>query len=86
MSSAAEQGIPQTGEEDPLVLVDDPVVGEAIAELTSGQAGADLPQEALIAALTAEPRPQRLSKRRISPARWRLWLRSAARSTTSSIM
>jgi glycyl-tRNA synthetase beta chain len=52
MSSAEEQGIPQTGEEDPLVLVDDPIVGDAVAEMASGQAGADLPQEkALIAAL-----------------------------------
>ena len=52
MSSAAEQGIPQTGEEDPLVLVDDPILKDAVAEMASGQAGADLPQEkALIAAL-----------------------------------
>jgi glycyl-tRNA synthetase beta chain len=58
MSSPAEQGIPQTGEEDPLVLVDDPIVGEAVAEMASGQAGADLPEEkALIAALdAAEPK------------------------------
>ena len=58
LSSAEEQGIPQTGEEDPLVLVDDPIVGEAVAELASGQSGADLPQEqALIAALdAAEPK------------------------------
>jgi glycyl-tRNA synthetase beta chain len=58
MSSKAEQGIPQTGEEDPLVLVDDPIVGEAVAEMASGQAGAELPQEkALIAALDkAEPK------------------------------
>jgi glycyl-tRNA synthetase beta chain len=57
MSSPAEQGIPQTGEEDPLVLVDDPIVGDAVAEMAAGQAGADLPQEkALIAALdAAEP-------------------------------
>ena len=57
MSSVEEQGIPQTGEEDPLVLVDDPILGEAIAEIASGQAGADLPEEkALIAALdAAEP-------------------------------
>ncbi|MEP7129615.1 MAG: glycine--tRNA ligase subunit beta [Sphingomicrobium sp.] len=52
MSSADEQGIPQTGEEDPLVLVEEPGLKEAIAEMASGQAGADLPQEkALIAAL-----------------------------------
>jgi glycyl-tRNA synthetase beta chain len=52
LSSPAEQGIPQTGEEDPLVLVEEPGLKEAIAEIASGQAGADLPQEkALIAAL-----------------------------------
>jgi glycyl-tRNA synthetase beta chain len=58
MTSADEQGIPQTGEEDPLVLVDDPIVGEAVAEMASGQAGADLPEEkTLIAALEkAEPK------------------------------
>ena len=58
MSSAAEQGIPQTGEEDPLVLVDEPILKDAVAEMASGQAGADLPQEqALIAALdAAEPK------------------------------
>ncbi|MBA3511033.1 glycine--tRNA ligase subunit beta [Sphingomonas sp.] len=57
MSSAAEQGIPQTGEEDPLVLVEEPGMAEAIAEMASGSAGADLPQEqALVAALDkAEP-------------------------------
>jgi glycyl-tRNA synthetase beta chain len=58
MSSREEQGVPQTGEEDPLVLVDDPILGEAIAAMASGEAGADLPQEkALIAALdAAEPK------------------------------
>jgi glycyl-tRNA synthetase beta chain len=58
MSSAEEQGIPQTGEEDPLVLVDDPILKDVVAEIASGQAGADLPQEkALIAALdAAEPK------------------------------
>jgi glycyl-tRNA synthetase beta chain len=58
MSSPETQGIPQTGEEDPLVLVDDPIVGEAVAEMASGQAGAELPEEkALIAALNgAEPK------------------------------
>ena len=45
MSSREEQGIPQTGEEDPLVLVEDPILKEAIAEMASGEAGADLPQE-----------------------------------------
>jgi glycyl-tRNA synthetase beta chain len=58
MSSVAEQGIPQTGEEDPLVLVEEPGLREAIAEMASGEAGADLPEEqALIHALeTAEPK------------------------------
>jgi glycyl-tRNA synthetase beta chain len=58
MSSAAEQGIPQTGEEDPLVLVEEPGLREAIAEMASGEAGAELPEEkALIAALdAAEPK------------------------------
>jgi glycyl-tRNA synthetase beta chain len=58
LSSEEEQGIPQTGEEDPLVLVDDPILGEAIAEIASGHAGADLPEEqALIVALdAAEPK------------------------------
>jgi glycyl-tRNA synthetase beta chain len=57
MSSPEEQGIPQTGEEDPLVLVEEPGMAEAIAEMASGTAGAFLPQEqALIAALdSAEP-------------------------------
>jgi len=54
MSSADEHGIPQTGEEDPLVLVDDPIVGQAVAEMASGEVGAELPEEkALIAALDA---------------------------------
>jgi glycyl-tRNA synthetase beta chain len=58
MSSPAEQGIPQTGEEDPLVLVEEPGLREAVAEMASGQAGADLPQEReLISALdAAEPK------------------------------
>jgi glycyl-tRNA synthetase beta chain len=58
LSSREEQGIPQTGEEDPLVLVEEPGMAEAIAEMASGTAGADLPEErALIAALdAAEPK------------------------------
>ena len=57
MSSRGEQGIPQTGEEDPLVLVEEPGLREAMAEMASGEAGAELPEEkALIAALdAAEP-------------------------------
>jgi glycyl-tRNA synthetase beta chain len=58
MSSPASQGIPQTGEEDPLVLVEEPILKDAVAEMASGQTGADMPQEkALIAALDwAEPK------------------------------
>jgi glycyl-tRNA synthetase beta chain len=58
MSVRGSQGMPQTGEEDPLVLVDDPIVGQAIAEMASGESSAHLPQEhALIAALDeAEPK------------------------------
>ena len=58
MSSADEQGIPQSGEEDPLVLVDDPILKDVIAEMASGHAGSDLPEEkALVAALDkAEPK------------------------------
>jgi glycyl-tRNA synthetase beta chain len=58
MSSVAEQGIPQTGEEDPLVLVEEPGLREAIAEMALGEAGAELPQEnGLIEALdAAEPK------------------------------
>jgi glycyl-tRNA synthetase beta chain len=58
MSSRAEQGIPQTGEEDPLVLVEEPGLKEAIAEMASGSAGAELPEEkTLIGALdAAEPK------------------------------
>jgi glycyl-tRNA synthetase beta chain len=62
MSSPAEQGIPQTGEEDPLVLVEEPGLKEAVADLTHHAAGEDAsdlePQEqALIDALdAAEPK------------------------------
>jgi glycyl-tRNA synthetase beta chain len=57
MSSPEEQGIPQTGEEDPLVLVEEPGLKEAVAEMASGQAGADLPEEKrLITALDSAER------------------------------
>jgi glycyl-tRNA synthetase beta chain len=58
MSSRDEQGIPQTGEEDPLVLVEEPILKDVIAEMASGTAGVHLPQEdALIDALDeAEPK------------------------------
>jgi glycyl-tRNA synthetase beta chain len=63
MSSAAEQGIPQTGEEDPLVMVDDPGLADAVAAFAARHPDrklsyTPLPEEAqLIAALdAAEPR------------------------------
>ena len=57
MSSAAEQGIPQTGEEDPLVLVDDrPQGGDRGDGVGSGRRG-PAEEKALIAALdAAEPK------------------------------
>ena len=46
MSDAAEQGIPQTGEEDPLVLVEEPAIAEAVAEMARVQrSGAGIPDE-----------------------------------------
>jgi glycyl-tRNA synthetase beta chain len=48
------QGIPQTGEEDPLVEVEEPAIAEAVAEMAQAKAlPADAPAEekALIAAL-----------------------------------
>ena len=61
LTSKEEQGIPQTGEEDPLVLVDDPILKDAVKEIASGSAGADLPHEkGLIAGLDlAEPKAEK---------------------------
>jgi glycyl-tRNA synthetase beta chain len=60
MAGRGEQGIPQTGEEDPLVLVEEPAIAEAVAEMAQGSATpADAPAEekALVAALdAAEPK------------------------------
>jgi glycyl-tRNA synthetase beta chain len=60
MAGKGEQGIPQTGEEDPLVLVEEPAIAEAVAEMAQGSSnGADSPGEeiALTAALDkAEPK------------------------------
>ncbi|MDB5720464.1 MAG: glycine--tRNA ligase subunit beta [Alphaproteobacteria bacterium] len=62
LSSHEEQGIPQTGEEDPLVLVEEPGIAEALVEMAHHQphrlAYDPLPEEAaLIGALdSAEPR------------------------------
>ena len=59
MASRGEQGIPQTGEEDPLVLVEEPAIAAAVAEMALGSAvPVDAPAEeaALVAALdAAEP-------------------------------
>ena len=60
MAGKGEQGIPQTGEEDPLVLVEEPAIAEAVAEMAQGSTTpADAPAEekALVAALdAAEPK------------------------------
>jgi len=59
MAGRGEQGIPQTGDEDPLVLVEEPAIAEAVREMALGAAHpADAPPEevALINALDeAEP-------------------------------
>jgi glycyl-tRNA synthetase beta chain len=60
MSDADEQGMPQTGEEDPLSAVEEPAIAQAVAEMALGSATpSDAPAEeaALVAALDgAEPR------------------------------
>ena len=60
MASRGEQGIPQTGEEDPLVEVEEPAIAQAVAEMAVGSTTpADAPAEerALVAALdAAEPK------------------------------
>ena len=61
MADRENETIPQTGEEDPLVLVDDPLLAGAVAEFAQPKKGLSytpLPEEAsLIAALdSAEPR------------------------------
>jgi glycyl-tRNA synthetase beta chain len=59
MVSRGEQGIPQTGEEDPLSMVEEPMIAEAVAAMAKGSAvPIDAPVEelALTAALDrAEP-------------------------------
>ena len=60
MATRGEQGIPQTGEEDPLSLVEEPAIAEAVAQMAQGSAApSDAPPEeaALTQALDlAEPR------------------------------
>jgi glycyl-tRNA synthetase beta chain len=60
MAGRGEQGIPQTGDEDPLVLVEEPAIAAAVADMALGSTqSADAPSEeaALVAALNqAEPR------------------------------
>ncbi|MFL6733741.1 MAG: glycine--tRNA ligase subunit beta, partial [Sphingomicrobium sp.] len=62
MAGRGEQGIPQTGEEDPLVLVEEPAIAEAVREMALGAAvPADAPSEeiTLIKALDyAEPKAE----------------------------
>nr|WP_294171104.1 glycine--tRNA ligase subunit beta [uncultured Sphingomonas sp.] len=62
MAGPGEQAMPQTGEEDPLVLVEEPAIAEAVREMAQGSAApVDAPAEeqALVAALDeAEPRAE----------------------------
>jgi len=59
MATRGEQGIPQTGEEDPLSMVEEPAIAQAVADMALGSAApADAPAEesALTEALDrAEP-------------------------------
>nr|MBA3729827.1 glycine--tRNA ligase subunit beta [Sphingomonas sp.] len=46
MASRGEQGIPQTGEEDPLSMVEEPALARAVADMAQGSAApADVPVE-----------------------------------------
>lgn len=60
MAGRGEQGIPQTGEEDPLALVEEPAIAEAVAEMALGStqsSGAPPEEVALVKALdVAEPK------------------------------
>jgi glycyl-tRNA synthetase beta chain len=38
MATRGEQGMPQTGEEDPLSLVEEPAIAQAVAEMAQGSA------------------------------------------------
>jgi glycyl-tRNA synthetase beta chain len=59
MAGKGEQGMPQTGEEDPLVLVEEPAIASAVAEMAQGSAAnpeAPAEERALVDALdNAEP-------------------------------
>jgi glycyl-tRNA synthetase beta chain len=60
MAGKGEQGIPQTGEEDPLVEVEEPAIAEAVREMAVGSTtpvDAPVEEKALVAALdAAEPK------------------------------
>jgi glycyl-tRNA synthetase beta chain len=60
MATRGEQGIPQTGEEDPLSLVEEPAIAQAVAEMAQGAAApSDAPAEEVAlsdALVLAEPR------------------------------
>ena len=46
MATRGEQGIPQTGEEDPLSMVEEPIIADAVAAMALGSAGpSDIPAE-----------------------------------------
>ena len=50
MSAPGSQGIPQTGEEDPLVLVEEPAIAEAVAEMAEARRSHEawLPEESAL--------------------------------------
>ena len=59
MSDVGEQGMPQTGEEDPLSAVEEPAIAQAVAEMALGSttpAGAPAEEAALVAALDGAER------------------------------
>ena len=60
MAGRGEQGIPQTGEEDPLSLVEEPAIAQAVAEMALGStqsSGAPREEVTLVEALdVAEPK------------------------------
>jgi glycyl-tRNA synthetase beta chain len=54
MAGPGEQAIPQTGEEDPLVLVEEPAIAEAVAQMAGGSTlptDAPVEEQELVAAL-----------------------------------
>ena len=89
MATRGEQGIPQTGEEDPLSMVEEPAIAEAVAEMALGCGGA-VGRAGRGSGADRRARPRRAARRsrdrrpRTSPRRWPRWPRCARRSMPSS--